>query len=50
MGNYHRKGYLMLHHLADAAIQIANLVNYIPSFKKDGNKIYDQNKFYALVS
>ena len=27
-GNFHRKGYLMLHHLAGATIQVANLVNY----------------------
>ena len=25
---FHRKGCLMLHHLADATIQVANLVNY----------------------
>ena len=28
-GNFHRKGYLKLHHLAGATIQVANLVNYI---------------------
>ena len=27
-GNFHRKGYLMLHHLVGATIQIANVVNY----------------------
>ena len=27
-GNFHRKGYLMLHHLAGATIQVANLINY----------------------
>ena len=27
-GNFHRKGYLMLHHLAGATIQVANLVNF----------------------
>ena len=27
-GNFHGKVYLMLHHLAGATIQIANLVNY----------------------
>ena len=26
-GNFHRKGYLMLHHLAGATIQVASLVN-----------------------
>ena len=27
-GNFYRKGYLMLYHLAGATIQIANLVSY----------------------
>ena len=27
-GNFHRNGYLMLHHLAGATLQITNLVNY----------------------
>ena len=27
-GNFHRKGYLILHHLAGATVQAANLVNY----------------------
>ena len=26
-GNFHRMGYLMLHHLAGAAIYVANIVN-----------------------
>ena len=26
--NFHRKGYLMLHHLAGATIQVANFVNF----------------------
>ena len=28
IGNTHRMGYLMLHHVAGATIQVANLVNY----------------------
>ena len=28
-GNYHRQGYIMLHHLAGATIQVANLVQYM---------------------
>ena len=28
LGNFHRKDYLMLHYLAGATIQVANLANY----------------------
>ena len=37
-GNFHRKGYIMLHHLAGATIQVANLVNYNCHPLEDGNK------------
>ena len=36
-GNFHRKGYIMLHHLACATIQVANLVNLIAILQEDGN-------------
>ena len=35
---YHRKGYLMLHHLAGGTIQVANLDNYNWHPQGDGNK------------
>ena len=37
-GNFHRKGYLLLHHLAGASIQVANLVNYNCHPQEDGKK------------
>ena len=40
-GSFHRKGYLMLHHLAGATIQVANLVNYRPLVKS----VYQKNIF-----
>ena len=36
-GNFHRKGYLMLHHLAGATIELANLVNYNCHPQDDGS-------------
>ena len=33
-GNFHRKGYFMLHQLNGATIQVANLVNYICRFER----------------
>ena len=36
--NTHGKGYLMLHHLTRATIQVANLVNYNCHPLKDGKK------------
>ena len=37
-GIFHRKGYLMLHHLAGATIKVAYLVNYNCTHQEDGNK------------
>ena len=34
--NLHKEGYLLLHHLAGATIQFANLVNY--NCQEDGNQ------------
>ena len=37
--NFHRMGYLMLHHFAGATIQIANLVNYDCHLNEDDNNL-----------
>ena len=36
-GNFYRKGYLIIHHLAGAIIQVANLVIYNCHPLEDGN-------------
>ena len=43
-----RKGHLMLHHLAGAAIQAANLVIYKCQFQEDGKNLATLAQFYAL--
>ena len=39
---FHRKGFLTLHHIAIATMQVANLVNLIAILQYDGN---DMNLF-----
>ena len=54
--NFHRKGYLMLQHVAGATIQVANLVNYkrhyheckqLPFLNHDQN--VNQKSVYSLT-
>ena len=51
MGNFNRKSYLMLHHLAGATIQVAYLVNYNCHPEEDGNEsLYTQGDFQGSTS
>ena len=45
-GNFHIKGYLMLHHLAGATIQVANLV--IAILQEDGNEYTVKSLYNAM--
>ena len=48
-GNFHRKGYLLLHHLDGATMQVANLVNYNWNHKEDSNKFIQQIHVFDLT-
>ena len=47
--NFHRKGYLMLHHLAGATIKLAHLVNYLSwNMARTGYILAMQMQFMTL--